>query len=47
MPERYLGDAVLDFKRVHALKHGASMDELNAILETYRSDMNPKGTKET
>ena len=47
VPERYLGDAVLDFKRVHALKHGASMDELNAILETYRSDMNPKGTKET
>lgn len=38
VPERYLGDAVLDFKRVPGQKYGASRKDLGKILKYYRAD---------
>lgn len=38
VPERYLGDAVLDFKHVPGRKYGASRKDLGKILKYYRAD---------
>lgn len=38
VPEAYLENAVLDFKRIETLKHDTSESEIKEILEKYRAE---------